>query len=141
MRTIRTLAICLVLSSAAYADDADVNRAAEKYLNAMNGKGDESGKDLLFGGVSMDAQIFSLENWKIVSRDWVKKEKGDLGTAQKLMSDLDADPTTGVDLGAGREQQTAGARGHGSADPAHGAKRAPNRCCSHRPTPIPVLAA
>src|SRR5689334_6757266 len=70
-------------------DDAEVRRLAETYLKATTGEGDESGKNLLLGGPSMDASLFSLENGRIVRTDALKREKGDLGSAVKLMHELD----------------------------------------------------
>jgi hypothetical protein len=70
-------------------DDAEPKTVAETYLNALSGTGDEAGKDLLLGGVTMNAQLFSLDNWKFKSKDPVKKEEGDLAHAVQAMNDLD----------------------------------------------------
>lgn len=72
-----------------FAQDEDAKKAAETYLNALTGKGDEAGKDLLLGGVTMNAQLFSLENWELKSKDPVKKEEADVGHAVGMMTDLD----------------------------------------------------
>jgi hypothetical protein len=70
-------------------DDADAKKAAVTYLNALSGQGDESGKELLLGGVTMNAQLFSLENWQLVSKEPVKKEEADLPHALLAMNELD----------------------------------------------------
>ncbi|MFZ5444992.1 MAG: hypothetical protein ACOZQL_33690 [Myxococcota bacterium] len=70
-------------------DDSEPKKVAETYLNALTGAGDEAGKDLLLGGVTMNAQLFSLENWKLKSKDPVRKEDGDLAHAVQMMNDLD----------------------------------------------------
>ena len=44
-------------------------KVAKTYLNALTGKGDEAGKDLLLGGVTMNAQLFTLENAELKARD------------------------------------------------------------------------
>ena len=62
-RMLMALVVCGSLTSFAQ-DDAEAKKVAETYLNALTGTGDEAGKDLLHGGVTMTAQLFSLENWK-----------------------------------------------------------------------------
>ncbi|GMU60331.1 MAG: hypothetical protein AMXMBFR34_20940 [Myxococcaceae bacterium] len=87
----QAFAACLVLIAVpAFAqDDAEPKKVAETYLNALSGAGDEAGKDLLLGGVTMSAQLFSLENWKLKAKDPVKKEEGDLAHAVQQMNALD----------------------------------------------------
>jgi hypothetical protein len=70
-------------------DDAEPKKVAETYLNALTGAGDEAGKDLLLGGVTMNAQLFSLENYAFKGKDPVKKEEGDLAHAVQMMNALD----------------------------------------------------
>lgn len=70
-------------------DDAEPKKEAETYLNALTGAGDEAGKDLLLGGVTMNAQLFSLENYAFKGKDPVKKEEGDLAHAVQMMNALD----------------------------------------------------
>src|SRR4051794_20847875 len=82
-------AAALMLAVPAFAQDEEVKKVAETYLNALTGKGDEAGKDLLLGGVTMNAQLFNLENWEFKDKDPVKKEEADLGHAVGMMSDLD----------------------------------------------------
>lgn len=79
------------LSSAARADEPkdEVRRVAEQYLEALTGKGDAGGRELLLGGATMNAQLFSLENWRVVSRAPAQSEQGDLKAAVALMRDLD----------------------------------------------------
>ena len=83
------VAAAVFFSLPAFAQDDDAKKAAETYLNALTGKGDEAGKDLLLGGVTMNAQLFSLENWELKSKDPVKKEEADVGHAVGMMTDLD----------------------------------------------------
>lgn len=70
-------------------DDAEPKKVATTYLNALTGQGDEAGKDLLLGGVTMNAQLFALENYSFKSKDPVLKEEGDLAHAVQAMNDLD----------------------------------------------------
>lgn len=70
-------------------DDAEPKKVAETYLNALTGAGDEAGKDLLLGGVTMNAQLFSLENYAFKGKDPVKREEGDLAHAVQMMNALD----------------------------------------------------
>lgn len=80
----------VVLAVPAFAqDDTEAKKVAETYLNALTGAGDEAGKDLLLGGVTMTAQLFSLENFKFKAKDPVKKEEGDLAHAVQMMNALD----------------------------------------------------
>jgi hypothetical protein len=70
-------------------EDAEQKRVATTYLNALTGQGDEAGKDLLLGGVTMNAQLFTLENYQFQSKELVRKEELDLGHAVQLMTDYD----------------------------------------------------
>ena len=83
------VAALFLFAAPARAEDDDARKAAETYLNALTGKGEEGGKDLLLGGVTMNAQLFSLENWNLKSKDPVKKEEADIGHAVGMMTDLD----------------------------------------------------
>lgn len=87
--------VCCALPALAQ-EDADARKVAETYLNALSGTGDEAGKDLLLGGVTMNAQLFILENWKIKSKDPVRKEDGDLAHAVQLMNALDKSGRTAL---------------------------------------------
>jgi hypothetical protein len=86
----KPLALILALVALpAFADDeADAKKVAETYLNALTGKGDEAGKELLLGGVTMNAQLFTLDNWEIKSKE-LRTGEGDLGNAVAMMNDLD----------------------------------------------------
>jgi hypothetical protein len=88
---LRTLTLWLALSASTVLaqDDAEPKKVAETYLNALTGSGDEAGKDLLLGGVTMNAQLFALDNWQFKSKDPVKKEEADLTHAVQSMNDLD----------------------------------------------------
>ncbi len=83
------VATALFFCMPAMAQDDDAKKAAETYLNALTGKGDEAGKDLLLGGVTMNAQLFALDNWELKSKDPVKREEADIGHAVGMMTDLD----------------------------------------------------
>jgi len=102
----RAFAACLcVLAVPAFAqDDAEPKKVAETYLNALTGAGDEAGKDLLLGGVTMNAQLFSLENFKFKDKDPVKKEEGDLAHAVQMMNALDKAGRTALTKLMGVEQ-------------------------------------
>jgi len=63
--------------------------AAEAYLRALAGTGDEHARELLLGGATMDAQLSSLENWRIVSKEPLQTEEGDLRLASQMITDLD----------------------------------------------------
>jgi hypothetical protein len=92
MNVSRTALLLLLLSTNFTSDrrsEADAAKAAEAYLSALTGTGDDSARELLLGGVTMDAQISSLENWRIVSKEPFKTEEGDLGRAVQLMNELD----------------------------------------------------
>ena len=82
-------ALSLVVSSARESSDAEVRAVADSYLRALTGSGDDRARELLLGGVSMDAEIFTLDSARVVSREPVRQEEGDLGTVAKLMRDLD----------------------------------------------------
>jgi hypothetical protein len=94
-RILTTLVVAL--SGLALADDdAEQKRVAITYLNALTGQGDEAGKDLLLGGVTMNAQLFALENYEFQSKDPVRKEEGDLAHAVQLMADYDRSGRTAL---------------------------------------------
>lgn len=89
MRHVLAPAVLLFAVNAFAQDDAEPKKVAITYLNALTGNGDEAGKDLLLGGVTMNAQLFNLENWEMASKDPVKKEEGDLAHALQMMGDYD----------------------------------------------------
>ena len=89
MSRLLCLAVMFAASAALAQDDAEPKKVAETYLNALDGAGDEAGKDLLLGGVTMNAQLFTIDNWKFKSKDPVKKEEADLTHAVQMMNDLD----------------------------------------------------
>ncbi|MBL8955470.1 MAG: hypothetical protein JNK82_32145 [Myxococcaceae bacterium] len=82
------IASALLLASPALAQEDEAKKVATTYINALTGKGDEAGKDLLLGGVTMNAQLFALENATLENVE-VKKEEGDLGKSVQLMNELD----------------------------------------------------
>ncbi len=87
MRTARLFFV--LLPAVSLADGAEVRAVAEKYLAAITGKGDEAGRELLLGGVPMDAQLLTLENGHIVEVEPMRREEGDLARARSLMAELD----------------------------------------------------
>jgi hypothetical protein len=92
MRSPAAVLFLLLLPAVAGADrsaEADAAKTAEAYLSALAGTGDDGARELLLGGVTMDAQISSLENWRIVSRESLRTEEGDLRAAVQLLHDLD----------------------------------------------------
>jgi len=92
MSIFRSALFLLLLSANSLGDsasEAEASKAAEAYLRALTGTGDEHARELLLGGVTMDAQMSSLENWRIVSREPLKTEEGDLRRAVQLMDELD----------------------------------------------------
>lgn len=80
----------LFFSVSTVAATDDVENIAAAYLNAISGNGSDAGREHLLGGATMNAQIFVLENWKVVSKEPVKRETGDLAKAQKIIQELDA---------------------------------------------------
>jgi hypothetical protein len=95
-------ALALMGFTAASAEANDDPRSiAMTYLQATTGEGDERGKELLLGGVTMDAQLYSLENGRIVSEDPVRRESGDLASAKKLLRDLDRSGKDSIDKMSG----------------------------------------
>lgn len=83
------LAVSLWAVGAWAEDDAEPKKVAVTYLNALTGQGDDAGKDLLLGGVTMNAQLFTLDNYEFKSKDPVKHEEADLAHALQQMNDLD----------------------------------------------------
>jgi hypothetical protein len=69
--------------------EVDVKALAEKYLNALAGTGDASDRDLLLGGATTSAQLYVLENWRIVGEQAPRHEEADVEQATKLMRELD----------------------------------------------------
>lgn len=82
-------ALSLVVASPGESSDSEIRNVADSYLRALTGSGDDRARELLLGGVSMDAQIFTLDSARVVSREPVRLEEGDLETATKLMRELD----------------------------------------------------
>src|SRR5258708_2097790 len=82
-------ALCMLCAAPAFADsEEEALNVANTYLNALTGKGSEAGKDLLLGGATMNAQLFSLENAELSAKE-TKKEDGDLGKAVQMINELD----------------------------------------------------
>lgn len=83
------LTSCATTSAATGPADVDVKTVAETYLDAISGKGDESGRDLLLGGSTLNATLFALENWRIVRTLAPRREEADLGAAAQMVHELD----------------------------------------------------
>lgn len=64
-------------------------RIAEAYLKALQGTGSDKAKDYLLGGVTLTAEAFSVPNWKILRREPMQREEGDLAAAVAEMRALD----------------------------------------------------
>jgi len=104
MRNVLGAAVLLFAVNAFAQDDAEPKKVAVTYLNALTGSGDEAGKDLLLGGVTMNAQLFSLENFQFGEKDPVKKEEGDLAHALQMMNDYDRAARSALTKLLGMEQ-------------------------------------
>jgi hypothetical protein len=70
-------------------EEAEATKVAAAYLSALAGTGDDHARELLLGGVTMDAEISSLENWRIISKETLKHEEANLERALHLMNELD----------------------------------------------------
>src|SRR5262249_10675533 len=81
--------LSLVVASPGDSSDSEVRQVADWYLRALTGSGDDRARGLLLGGVTMDAEIFTLDSAKVVSKEPVRREEGDLQTAAALMRELD----------------------------------------------------
>ncbi len=104
LSAVHAFAVFAAPAAAGAGDDAEPKKVAITYLNALTGSGDEAGKDLLLGGVTMNAQLFSLENWELASKDPVLKEEGDLAHALQLMNDYDKSARRALTKLLGMEQ-------------------------------------
>jgi hypothetical protein len=89
MRTAVLLFLLLPAAACAQETPPPVQRTAESYLTALTATGDDAGRELLLGGVTLDARLAAVDTWRIVRRDYSKKETGSLKTANALMADLD----------------------------------------------------
>jgi hypothetical protein len=64
-------------------------KVAEAYLKALAGKGDDSARNYLLGGLTLTANDFSIPNWKIKKRDAPRIEDKDVDGAVKMLRDLE----------------------------------------------------
>ncbi|MBI5495377.1 MAG: hypothetical protein HY904_10165 [Deltaproteobacteria bacterium] len=64
-------------------------KAAEAYLKALSGQGDDTARDTLLGGATLNARLETLPNWKIVSREPGQVELGELADVATNMENLD----------------------------------------------------
>lgn len=71
------------------ATEDEPRKLAESYLKALEGKGDDSSRDLLLGGATLNARLEVLSNWKIVGREPWQTETGDLVDVVTNVDNLD----------------------------------------------------
>jgi hypothetical protein len=64
-------------------------KIAEAYLKALTGKGDDSARNYLLGGVTLTANDFAIPNWKIKKRDAPRVEDKDIDGAVRMLRDLE----------------------------------------------------
>jgi hypothetical protein len=64
-------------------------KIAEAYLKALSGKGDDSARNYLLGGVTLTANDFAIPNWRFKKRDAPRVEDKDIAGAVKQMRDLE----------------------------------------------------
>jgi hypothetical protein len=67
----------------------EARKVAEAYLKALEGKGDDSARSYLLGGVTLTANDFTIPNWRIAKRDAVRTEQRPIEGAVKMMRDLE----------------------------------------------------
>jgi hypothetical protein len=86
----------------------DVMAVATRYMDSLTGKGSERDKELLLGGVSMEAGLLELTRWNIHSRDPVRKEQGSLASVTREVQELDALASRALDkvVGGGDSDET-----------------------------------
>lgn len=113
------LAIALVLAAPPVKGEVPPNtdepfKLAEAYLQALVGKGDQKAREMHLGGMSWMAQTVTLDEFKFVSRDPVRKDSGDLGEVVKMIGEIDKagrkalDKMAGGDMEKGDEGQEMG---------------------------------
>lgn len=81
---------CVLSATPASATDDAPKQTAITYLKALTGTQEEQGKALLLGGATMNAQLFSLENWAFKGDATIQKEEGELNHAARAMKEIDA---------------------------------------------------
>ena len=64
-------------------------KVAEKYLKALEGKGDGTAREYLLGGSTLTANDFTIPNWKIKKRDAPRIEERGVDGALAAMRDLE----------------------------------------------------
>lgn len=84
-----TFLVAVLVSLPALAEDAAPKKVGEAYIAALTGSGSDAGKDLLLGGVTMNASMFTLENGTIVKEDYTETETKDLKGAVAMVKALD----------------------------------------------------
>ncbi len=84
--------LCIVMLSAAAAfaeTESEAKAVAVRYLDALTGKGSEADKGLLLGGVTMNAQMFNVDNYAFKKKDYASKGEGDLAEVTRMVADID----------------------------------------------------
>ncbi len=74
----------------------EVRKMAEAYLKALTGQGDDSARETLLGGATLNARLEVLSNWKIVGREPHQSETGDLADVVTNMDNLDKEGRTAL---------------------------------------------
>jgi hypothetical protein len=85
----------------------EVRQVAEAYLKAIAGSGDDSGRELLLGGATLTAKLFTLENWRIVHEEEPRHEEGDVQLAARLVQELDEASRASLSQVLGDDSETA----------------------------------
>jgi hypothetical protein len=96
-------------------NDDEPYRIADAYLKALVGQGDQAARDYMLGGVTFMAQTVTVDNYKIVKRDPVRTDSGELADVIKAIAQIDKagrkalDKMTNVETGPqGDEGETMG---------------------------------
>ncbi|MFH1809911.1 MAG: hypothetical protein ABIJ09_14295 [Pseudomonadota bacterium] len=91
--SVSTLTLLLVAAAPA-SKGVPVNdepgKIAVTYLKALDGSGTGDAREFLLGGVTLDAELATIPNWKILSRDTPRIEDASLADAVVEMKKLDA---------------------------------------------------
>lgn len=67
----------------------DARKLAEGYLKALSGQGDDTAREALLGGATLNARLETLPNWKIISREPGQVETGELSDVVTNVDMLD----------------------------------------------------
>lgn len=67
----------------------DARKVADAYLLALTEQGDDHGRDALLGGATLNARLESLSNAKVVAREPLQVEQGELEDVTRHMEAMD----------------------------------------------------